>query len=110
MQATSEPAQEIDMRVYAVDVDVEMHDIRAKRESHAAYYHPSNPAVSPEFALKLRDNDANGIVYASIRDDRGECAAVVRPRFLSNCRQEQHLCYVWGGKATSTIYEKRKFG
>jgi hypothetical protein len=35
LRATSEPAQEIDMRVYAVDLDAELHDIRAMRESHA---------------------------------------------------------------------------
>ncbi len=110
MLATSEPAQEIDMRVYAVDLDAELHDIRAKRESHAAYYHPSNYAVSQELALKLRENGSNGIVYASVRGDDGECAAVFRPRLLSNCRQERHLCYVWDGKAISTIYEKRNFG
>lgn len=110
LQATSEPAQEIDMRVYAVDLNAELHDIRAIRESHAAYYHPSNYAVSQEFALKLRDNGSNGIVYASIREDGGECAAVFRPRLLSNCRQERHLCYVWDGKAISIIYEKRNFG
>jgi hypothetical protein len=110
LQATSEPAQEIDMRVYAVDLDAEMHDIRAKRESHAGYYHPSNYAMSQELALKLRENGSNGIVYGSVRDDGGECAAVFRPRLLSNCRQERHLCYVWDGRAISTIYEKRTFG
>jgi hypothetical protein len=110
LQATSEPAQEIDMRVYAVDLDVELHDIRAKRESYAAYYHPSNYAVSQELALKLRENRSNGIVYASARDEGGECAAVFRPRLLSNCRRERHLCFVWDGRGISKIYEKRDFG
>lgn len=69
LQATSEPAQEIDMRVYAVDLDANLHDIRAKRESHGAYYHPRNYAASQELALKLREKGSNGIVYASVRDD-----------------------------------------
>lgn len=110
LQATSEPAQEIDMRVYAVDLDADLHDIRAMRESHAAYYHLNSYAASQELALKLQENGSNGIVYASVRDDGGECAAVFRPRLLSNCRQERHLCYVWDGRAISTIYEKRNFG
>jgi hypothetical protein len=29
---------------------------------------------------------------------------------LSNCRQERHLCYVWDGKAISSVYEKRTLG
>ena len=42
LQATNEPAQELDMRVYAVDLDAELHDIREMRESHPAYYHPTS--------------------------------------------------------------------
>jgi RES domain len=63
--------------------------------------------VSQETARRLRDEGANGIVYASVRDAGGECAAVFRPRLLSNCRQERHLTYVWDGSTVSTVYEKR---
>ena len=110
LQATSEPAQELDMRVYAVDLDAELHDIRQMRETHAAYYHPISYGVSQELALQLRQGGSCGIVYGSVRDESGECAAVFRPRLLSNCRQQRHLCYVWDGKTISTIYEKRSFG
>ena len=109
LQSTGEPAQELDMRVYAVDLDAELHDIRSMRESHPAYYHPTSYGVSQELALQLRENGSGGIVYGSVRDEGGECAAVFRPRLLSNCRQERHLCYVWDGKTISTIYEKRSF-
>jgi hypothetical protein len=84
LQATSEPAQELDMRVYSVDLDAELHDIRAMRESHPAYYHSSSYGVSQELALQLRENGSNGIIYESVRDKDGECAAVFRPRLLSN--------------------------
>ena len=36
LQATSEPALEGDMRVYAVDLNADLHDLRAMCESHAA--------------------------------------------------------------------------
>ena len=107
LQATREPAQEIDMRVYAVDLEAELHDIRSMRESHPAYYHPTRYGVSQELALHIREGGSDGIVYGSVRDEGGECAAVFRPRLLSNCRQERHLCYVWDGRTISTIYEKR---
>ena len=109
LQATREPAQEIDMRVYAVDLEAELHDIRSMRESHPAYYHPTSYGVSQELALHIREGGSDGIVYGSVRDEGGECAAVFRPRLLSNCRQERHLCYVWDGRTISTIYEKRDF-
>lgn len=110
LAATNEPAQELDMRVYAVDLDAELHDIREMRESHPIYYHPSSYAMSQELAAGLRDGGSNGIAYLSVRHVGGECVAVFRPRILSNCRQERHLCYVWDGQTITTIYEKRSFG
>jgi hypothetical protein len=109
LAATDEPAQELDMRVYAVDLDAELHDIRGVRESHPAYYHPRSYAMSQELAAQLRDDGANGIAYLSVRHDGGECVAVFRARLLSNCRQERHLCYVWDGRTIATIYEKKNF-
>lgn len=107
LAATDEPAQELDMRVYAVDLHAPLHDIRGAQETLPALYHPDSYAVSQETARCLRDDGASGIVYESVRDAGGECAAVFRPRLLSNCRQERHLTYVWDGSTVNTVYEKR---
>jgi len=109
LAATDEPAQELDMRVYAVDLDAELHDIRGMRESHPAWYHPTRYVMSQELGRRIRENGSDGIVYASVRQEGGECAAVFRPRLLSNCRQERHLCYVWDGQSMTMIYEKKTF-
>lgn len=109
LSATDEPAQELDMRVYAVDLNAEVHDIRGMRKSHPALYHPSNYGASQALAASLREAGDNGIAYCSVRHAAGECVAVFRPRLLSNCRQERHLCYVWNGEAITTIYEKKSF-
>jgi hypothetical protein len=110
MLATNEPAQELDMRVYAVDLQADLHDIRTMQASHPAWYHPTSYAMSQELARGLRENGSNGIAYASVRMVGGECVAVFRPRLLSNCRQERHLCYVWDGQSIAMIYEKKNFG
>jgi hypothetical protein len=110
LQATDEPAQELDMRVYAVDLDAELHDIREMPRSHPALYHPTHYAVSQELAAKLRNEGSNGIAYLSVRHAGGQCVAVFRPRLLSNCRQERHLCYVWDSRVIATVYEKSAFG
>lgn len=110
LQATDEPAQELDMRVYSVDLKAKLHDIRGMRESHPAFYHPTSYAMSQELAGRLRAEGSDGIVYQSVRDDGGECAGVFRPRLLTNCRQERHLCYVWDGRSISMIYEKKEIG
>jgi hypothetical protein len=110
LQATDEPAQELDMRVYSVDLKAELHDIRGMRESHPALYHPTSYTMSQELAGRLRAEGSDGIVYQSVRDEGGECVGVFRPRLLTNCRQERHLCYVWDGRMVSMIYEKREIG
>jgi hypothetical protein len=110
LAATDEPAQEIDMRVYAVDLDAQFHDIRPLRETELPLYDPDSYAAFQTLATELRAAGADGIAYQSVRHDGGECAAVFRPRLLSNCRQERHLCYVWDGTAIATVYEKRAFG
>lgn len=109
LAATEEPAQEVDMRVYAVDLAADLHDIRPMRASEPDYYHATAYAASQGLASRLRSGGSEGVVYASVRLDGGECAAVFKPRLLSNCRQERHLCYVWNGREISAIYEKRAF-
>ncbi|MYL98564.1 RES domain-containing protein [Novosphingobium sp. FGD1] len=109
MAWTREPGQELDMRVYAVNLDARMHDIRRLRDALPDVYDPDSYGSSQALALKLRAKRSDGIVYGSVRHEGGECAAVFRPRLLSNCRQERHLCYVWNGEAITTVYEKRAF-
>ncbi|QTD57294.1 RES family NAD+ phosphorylase [Parasphingorhabdus cellanae] len=110
MLATNEPAQEVDMRVYAVDLDGDLHDIRETYDAHKPYYDPENYGESQKLGIELRNAGANGIVYKSVRYQDGECAAIFRPKLLSNSRQERHLCYVWDGSEISDIYEKSEFG
>jgi len=107
MARTSESAQQIDMRVYAVDLAAELHDIRGAKAEYAALHDPGSYAHSQDFATKLRAAGSNGIAYDSVRHQDGECAAVFRPRLLSNCRQERHLCYVWDGATIADVYEKK---
>lgn len=107
LAATDEPAQEIDMRVYAVDLAADLNDIRGFADSHPHIYDPDHYAQAQSIATELRDAGSDGIRYHSVRHQEGECAAVFRPRLLSNCRQERHLCYVWDGAGIETVYEKK---
>ncbi len=96
-----------DMRVYLTDIDAHLHDIRGKQAEHALVYHNDNYAAGQQLARTLRNAASGGIVYSSVRRTGGECVAVFRPRLLSNCRQGQHLCYVWDGSQIAAVYEKR---
>lgn len=107
MRATNESRMELDMRVYLVDVDNDLHDIRGQQVGMPLVYHVSNYASSQQLAAELRAAGSNGLVYSSVRHMGGECVAAFKTTPLSNVRQERHLCYIWDGKAISTVYEKR---
>jgi RES domain len=110
MLATSQPSMDLDMMVYLLDVESDFHDIRGQSATLSLIYHKDNYAAGQNLALELRKEGANGIVFDSVRRETGECVAAFRPKALSNCRQERHLCYVWNGKAISTVYEERGLG
>ncbi|MCA8908001.1 MAG: RES family NAD+ phosphorylase [Rhodospirillaceae bacterium] len=107
LRATSEDHTEIDMRVYAVDLDGQLHDLRGQKQSYPLVYQSDDYGASQGLAKTLRESGSNGIAYDSLRRDGGSCAAVFRPPLLSNVRQERHLSYVWDGRKIANVYEKR---
>ena len=107
MRATAQPRMELDLRVYAVDLDGELHDLRGRQSTYPLVYHDDDYAAGQHLAKTLRSDDSNGIAYDSLCHDDGECVAAFRPRLLSNGRQERHLCYYWDGQRISTVYEKK---
>ena len=107
MRATSQPRMELDMRVYAVELDGELHDIRGRQAEWPLVYDPDDYSAGQALGARLRADGSAGIVYDSVRHAGGMCAAVFRPRCLASPRQERHLCYVWDGQAIATVYEKR---
>jgi hypothetical protein len=110
MRATQQSRMELDMRVYLVDLEAALHDLRGRSAEFPLVYHNDNYAAGQHLAATLRKHGSNGIAYDSVRLEGGECAAVFRPRLLSNCRQEQHLCYAWDGRRIASVYEKRALG
>lgn len=107
MRATNEAKTELDMRVLRADLNGNLHDVRGQQDTRPELYDPQAYGAAQDFARGLRDRGSDGIVYRSVRHDGGECAAVFRPRLISHCLQERHLCYVWDGDTISDVYEKR---
>ncbi len=110
LSATAQARMELDMRVYLVDLNGNLHDLRGQKAAQPLVYHNDNYAAGQHLARTLRAHGSNGIAYDSIRRTSGECVAVFRPPLLSNARQERHLCYVWNGQKVETVYEKREIG
>ena len=107
MRATAQPRMELDMRVYLVDLDGDVHDLRGRKSDYPLVYHDENYTAGQHLARTLRNDGSNEIAYDSLRHGGGECVAAFRPRLLSNGRQERHLCYLWDGRRIATVYEKK---
>lgn len=110
MSRTKEAPQILDRRVYQVDLDGDLHDIRGRQAEMAAVYAPDDYAGGQQLARTLRAAGSNGLAYSSVRRPTGECAAVFKPRLLANCIQERHLIYEWDGEKIAEVYEKRLDG
>ena len=108
MRATAQQRMELDMRVYLIDLEGELHDLRGQRSAQPLIYHLDNYAAGQRLGRALRETGSDGIAYDSVRGVGGECAAVFRPPLLSNVRQERHLCYLWDGREIAAVYEKRE--
>ena len=103
MAATKERPMDLEMRVLEADLDGTVHDVRGMREEVPSLYDPLDYTASQAFARKLHAAGANGIVYASVRHEGGQCVAVFKPRLLRRGRQAEHLLYRWNGERISDV-------
>jgi hypothetical protein len=92
----AEPPQRRQMRVYLASLAAEMVELRSRR-AHPELLDPDDYGPSRAFGARLKEMNAWGLVYPSVRRARGRCAGVFRPKALSNCVQGAHLNYDWDG-------------
>ena len=110
LSATNEESIDLDMRVYAADVQARCDDLRDAPPDDPRYA-PDSYADSQAYARDLHAaNDADGVVYRSLRDrDRnGECVAVFRPRCITNCITAAYLGFRWDGHRIAEVYVREE--
>lgn len=93
----------VQMREYLSDVDHDFHDVRQPKENYKDIYNPKSYAKSQEFSEALRGIGSNGLVYKSIRYDKGQCIAVFKPRCVLNVRQASHYELRWSGNSEAEV-------
>jgi hypothetical protein len=104
LRATAEPAMHLPMRLYRVEIDAELHDLR--RHKDAAVFDPDSYAASRALGAKLAKAGSMGVGFRSVRDPAGECVGLFKPRGASSCVHAAHLLYAWDGAKFSDVYEK----
>ncbi|MGD2071563.1 MAG: RES family NAD+ phosphorylase [Gemmatimonadota bacterium] len=109
LQRTAEPPTEIEMRVLETRLDARLHDLRGERRALPGIHDPGSYSLSQRLGRRLRENGSWGITWDSVRREGGHCVGVFRPRALADCRQAEHLVYVWDGQRISEVYEKRLY-
>jgi RES domain-containing protein len=94
------------LRIYAALLNAPMHDIRGMRAELPKIYDPVSYRESARLGARLRAAGSFGIVYDSVRDPGGQCAAALRPRALSRCREVGHLLYHWDGARIAGVFQE----
>jgi len=106
LQETHRGPMHLHMRIYAARLSASMHDIRGMRAALPKIYDANSYAESSKFGVRLRAEGSFGIVYDSVRDPGGQCAAVFKPRALSRCREIGHLLYHWDGARIGAVFQE----
>jgi hypothetical protein len=102
LRRTREPALQIQMRRYVTTIDRRLHDIRA---GFPEIHDPRDYSASQRLAGELRAAGADGVVYDSVRNRGGQCAAVFWPDCVSPFAQATHYTYAWDGSSITNVIE-----
>lgn len=99
--ATDEEAGWIaDKRELTGRVNAELLDIRAGYDALLA---ADDYVASQDFARAARAEDANGILYPSVRNPSGLCFAAFFPDVMERPNQARHFSYHWNGSRVDQI-------
>lgn len=105
LAATKQAAMHLPMRLYSVEIDARLHDLRAagafEAEHDAASY-----AASQALGRRLKAASSGGVAYRSVRRAGGYCVGLFSPRGAKACKHAAYLLYAWDGERFVDIYEK----
>lgn len=100
LKATNENSCEVTMRAYEGEINRPLHDIR--KTDFTDLHHPDDWTTSQIFAREIRD-DSWGLIYNSVRHEKGTCIAAFRPPAISIPKQTLHLKYYWNGDRVTAV-------
>ncbi|MBL3566706.1 RES family NAD+ phosphorylase [Rhodovulum sulfidophilum] len=79
-------------------VDADLVDLRGGGAEAYLDPDPASYAAPQALAAELRAQDANGIVYPSVRNPEGACIGAFWPDVVEPPRQADHYRYHWDGR------------
>lgn len=106
LAATGEAAMHLPMRVYQVQIDARLHDLRPAGAVPPAVFDRDHYGPAQALGGALHAAGSAGVVYRSVRRRGGHCVGLFKPRGARACVHAAVLLYAWDGKGFSDIYEK----
>jgi hypothetical protein len=103
---SADPPRSEDFRVLAGAVAAEFEDVAAlPAAQRVSILDPESYVASQAYALGVRAAGANGVAYASVRHEGGQCIGAFRPRAVGIPHQERHLKYHWNGVRIDRFFD-----
>lgn len=106
LAATQQRPQHLPMRLYRVAIDARLHDLRPVGSVASAVYDADDYAAAQTLGARLHAAGSAGVVYRSVRHERGQCVGLFKPRGASRCLHAAYLLYAWDGQRFTDVYEK----
>ena len=107
MRRTGEPAGwTSQFRELVMELALAAHDVSDRAQYHEVL-DPDDYAPAQQLGAALRDRGSDGILYPSVRDDKGRCVALLHPDLARSPTPGRHLDYHWNGKRVDFIREAR---
>ncbi len=107
LRESDEPPMQVQQRVYLANLDGELLDLRGSPPGADTLLAPDDWRASQAFGRRAWEDRSDGIVYPSVRDQGGQCAAILRPPAVSATWQGRHLGYEWDGHQIRHVLELR---
>ncbi len=107
LRATQEEACEVTMRLYEGKIKKPLYDVRKPLSTYRELHHPEEYAISQSFGKTLREKNAWGLLYNSVRHVGGQCVAMFRPPAVAIPKPLAHLRYVWNGKNIVEVFDAK---
>ena len=108
MAATQEPPMRLHMRLYTVEANGKVVDLRKASQAEPRIVDPDDYAYPQSIGRTLRAEGVQGILYPSVRHTSGECIAAFHATLLKNCLHAAYLEYSWNGRSINAVYEVNK--
>jgi hypothetical protein len=86
---------------YLADFSASFHDLRPKRGGRRSFLpclDPDSYVESQALAEQLLEAGSLGLVYPSVRHQKGTCLACFRPPVVANVRRDRTYRFTWDGK------------